>query len=932
MRRFLKILIILVCCVVSLVLSRVIPTVNGGDVMLYILGIIGIFCWVRTILVAIFNRVLFDWQIINGHFLRKVVCLVLLTPFAITLLLDVCGVMPTDIAHDTTLFGPINDGIVEAPTLMWSVYYHFIDPGNQHFAITAQSRWWVSMISVLGIFLLNGLLVSTIIGWVDRRKERWLKGEISYERFLRRKSHYIIIGGNDMVVGIVRQLFDVRPKRRWLVWESKMPWVVIQTMTDVESLRRELSSVLTIEEQRHLIICHGSRTSLQDLRKLAPQASKEIFILGEEARIDDLESCHDTLNMECLKLISAICDAPDFRRIPPLAGSKIVCHIMFEYQTAYASLKVSDINTDAIAFSPFNPYEMWAQRLLVGKELLPNDNYRYHPLEGEEGIKAEDEQFVHLVIVGMSRMGVALGIEAAHLAHYPNFESLDKSGKKRNIRTRITFIDSNAAQEMAFFQGRFASLFELAHWRYAKSPELQSAAGNAEASEKGGGKSLYVTSEDKSWHRPNSEKYEYLGGDFLDIEWEFIHGNVESESVRKYLSDAVNHPHSKVTIAVCLPVHNRAVAVSLYLPREVYEKSLQVLVYQRNDDSMLREISKNNSIYNQKINPFGLAAKTLDFNMLAEVDAIATMVDRRYNEYMGYANVEVDDKSNKSWVATLKTIVGYHRLGIANKRQTAVCSDKKIADKTTAAKLWSSRYNAYSLRSKLRCVGVAVNSQEEFSAEQLELLGRVEHNRWNTEQLLLGYRPLTAAEQQMCMSDTSDAHGLKAEYKAKFAHLDICANEKLGQIDQEVVALDSVLTACLPKALRNYYNLCADANGELCDKSQCDSAENESAEEKTEKVSAYLPMPAETRDVELAEEFVDLVEKMAKNVHEVWAANRIAEGWRYGKVRDDARKEHPCLVPYEELPESEREYDRNTAVETLKLIIKLGSKVIPPKV
>lgn len=916
---------------VSLVLSRVIPSVKGGDMMLYLIGIIGILCWVRTIMVAVFNRVLFDWQMINGHFLRKVVCLVLLTPFAITLLLDVCGVIPTDIAHDATLFGPIDDEIVEIPTLMWSVYYHFVDPGNQHFAITAQSRWWAAMISVLGIFLLNGLLVSTIIGWVDRRKERWLKGEISYEKFLRRKSHYIIIGGNDMVVGIVRQLFDARPKHRWLVWESKMPWVVIQTMTDVETLRRELSSVLTVEEQRHLIICHGSRTSLQDLQKLAPQAAKEIFILGEEARIDDLESCHDTLNMECLKLISAICDAPDFRRIPPLAGSKIVCHIMFEYQTAYASLKVSDINTDAIAFSPFNPYEMWAQRLLVGKELLPNDNYRYLPLEGEEGIKAEDDKFVHLVIVGMSRMGMALGIEAAHLAHYPNFESLDEAGKRRNIRTRITFIDSNAAQEMAFFQGRFASLFELAHWRYAKSPELQSADHCAKSSENGDSKSLYVTSDDQSWHRPDLEKYDYLGGDFLDIEWEFIHGNVESESVRSYLSDAVNNPQSKVTIAVCLPVHNRAVAVSLYLPREVYEKSSQVLVYQRNDDSMLCEISKNNSIYNQKIRPFGLAAKTLDFNMLAEVDAIAATVDRRYNEYKGYANAAADNKGDKSCAEALKAIVNYLRLGIMNKRQKPARSNEKISDKTKAAKLWSSRYNAYSLRSKLRCVGVSVDSQEEFSAEQLELLGRVEHNRWNTEQLLLGYRPLTAAEQQMCTSNTKAADGLKSEYKAKFAHLDICANEKLGQIDSEVVELDSVLTACLPKALRDYYNLCADANDELCDQPQCDGGESKCAEEQPEEVPAYLPKPAETCDVELAEELADLVENMAKNVHEVWAANRIAEGWRYGKVRDDARKEHPCLVPYEELPNSEREYDRKTAVETLKLIIKLGSQIIPPK-
>lgn len=86
----------------------------------------------------------------------------------------------------------------------------------------------------------------------------------------------------------------------------------------------------------------------------------------------------------------------------------------------------------------------------------------------------------------------------------------------------------------------------------------------------------------------------------------------------------------------------------------------------------------------------------------------------------------------------------------------------------------------------------------------------------------------------------------------------------------------------------------------------------------------YKPSPAETENIELPEELVPLMEKMAKNVHEVWAKSRMNEGWTYGPVRDDAKKHHPCLVPYEELPESEKEYDRSTSQETLKLILSLG--------
>lgn len=91
--------------------------------------------------------------------------------------------------------------------------------------------------------------------------------------------------------------------------------------------------------------------------------------------------------------------------------------------------------------------------------------------------------------------------------------------------------------------------------------------------------------------------------------------------------------------------------------------------------------------------------------------------------------------------------------------------------------------------------------------------------------------------------------------------------------------------------------------------------------------NGYVPQPMDTEDVQLPEELNELVEQMAKNVHEVWAQTRIRQGWTYGPERNDALKHHPCLVSYEDLPESEKEYDRNTSVETLKLICKLGFKI-----
>ena len=93
------------------------------------------------------------------------------------------------------------------------------------------------------------------------------------------------------------------------------------------------------------------------------------------------------------------------------------------------------------------------------------------------------------------------------------------------------------------------------------------------------------------------------------------------------------------------------------------------------------------------------------------------------------------------------------------------------------------------------------------------------------------------------------------------------------------------------------------------------------------KTNKYIPNPVDTSEIQLPEELTPLLEAMAKNVHETWAQERINQGWTFGEKRDDTLKHHPCLVAYEDLSEEEKVYDRNTSVETLKLILKLGFKI-----
>ena len=93
---------------------------------------------------------------------------------------------------------------------------------------------------------------------------------------------------------------------------------------------------------------------------------------------------------------------------------------------------------------------------------------------------------------------------------------------------------------------------------------------------------------------------------------------------------------------------------------------------------------------------------------------------------------------------------------------------------------------------------------------------------------------------------------------------------------------------------------------------------------------SYTPKPIDTSAVALSPELSALTERLAENAHDLWADQRMAQGWTHGPKRDDNAKKHPCLVPYAELPESEKEYDRQTALGTLRAIPSLGYKITPP--
>lgn len=710
------------------------------------------------------------------------------------------------------------------PGLLWTVFYHFIDPGNQHMTTTDRGRYWALGIALLGVVLMNGLLVSTMISWIDRRKERWTNGEVRYGFWgLLMKKYAVVIGANESAPTIIRDL--IRGKGEC----PNIDYVILQTNGDVEEARRKISSYLKDDERKKLIVYNGQLDSIEEMYNLRIKNATEVYVLGEDSEEDVSHSYHDTQNMKCVhNIASYLADRYVVRRI--------VCRVLFEYQTTYSVFQFSEIPEiirQRLVFIPFNNYENWAQRVLVKgeytekvKKVLPmpqktdfvltlcnkvkyfivnhiqaymskeNEEDRkidYLPLEGcggipeyveRDGEKKLSDKYVHLVVIGMSKMGVAMAIQAAQVAHFPNFKASENPR-----RTRITFIDPNADDEMNFFKGRFRNLFDLSRSRYIDATVDD------------------LCLSDLKWEDPMSDEsnpYSYLGPNFIDIEWEFVKGRVEQPSVRKYLelisASKTNSErgNSVLTVAVCLPLAHEAVAACLYMPPTVYDYAQQIWVYQREASDIIYNLyytEENTNKRYEKLRPFGM--QYADFTMDKDNYYRAQLCNYVYelmfsdtisNDVINAKISEIKDASDK----------------------TAMKSAREFWKKLSIFNRWSNRYLANSFETKLRSVGCYLaNYLLHYDKvcvafeKHAEMLAECEHNRWNVQQLLMGFRAYTRGD----LTDYERCEN-KKEFKDKMkkgkekAHLNICSFAHLDEVEKRAKEYDKVFNNAIPVILK----------------------------------------------------------------------------------------------------------------------------------
>ena len=655
-----------------------------------------------------------------------------------------------------------------------AAFFHMFTNGGQNLF---KSHFWGAVITVVGLFVI-AILTSSITNFFEQRAKQYLSGETSYYF----KDHIVVFGSSDILYSILEQVFDSAV--------SGKSYILVQTSKDVEKTRREVFSFLDEKyDKDRIVFQYGDRTSSADVKKLHLDTAKEVYIIGDASEKENGDSYRDAYNIDCIDTIHKILknkelSASRFNFLRKLAGKKakapskrLLCRIMFEYQTTFSTFQHSNIEPDIlnyIDFEPFNFHEMWAQKVLVEG----NEKYGYRFLdqtETESYIDEDSEKSVHLIVVGMSKMGVALALEAAQLCHFPNYVT-------KRIKTRITFIDPEADKEQAFLGGRLHHLRELSKWTLK------------DASTPGFG--YWGTDPSK----PSS------GQDWLDIEWEFIKGRVEEDSVRKYLAAAACDENHIVTVAVCLPQSHQAIAAALYLPDRVFEKSLQILVYQRISGRVVNQIASNKGGKYRKLKPFGMIDQAFSSSLID--DSKAMKVDYAYGQVYSEFDrlkkiVSEDSQQCEIKLDSLSSSLNWENVDfkLEKFREETYRGTwrKKVVNR------WSSRFNANTISVKLRSVKAdklkTVEDLQRVLSENQKILMEMEHNRWNMEKLIAGYRPFTEEELKGRPSYGSvewDVYTQSLKDGPELAHIDLCGFQELKKRDRNNVCYDEVLIKAIP--------------------------------------------------------------------------------------------------------------------------------------
>ena len=612
---------------------------------------------------------------------------------------------------------------------------------------------WMLMVSsitfLFGAFVFNGIIIGIITNSLEQRVNNHKEGHLHYLR----QGHYVIMGYDEMVTSFITHIFEKHPKA----------YVLIMTSAEVEGIREKLLKSFSEELMKHIIINYGHRISPDAYHDIHLEGAEEVFVVGNHSKPE-----HDAINVECVDSIYRYLSSDGMTQRP----SRITC--VFKDLDTYAAFKTSEIFGHladlCIEFIPYNYFTGWAKQVFVKRKYKDFDNpgkeYEYPVVYGK-GITADDPRYVHLVFVGTTNFAVAFAMEAAHVLHFPN---ADKA------KTVITFIDVNADKEKDEFITRNRHFFEVQSYRYQDLSDPDNL-----------GKNIRVP----------ASVFNGKDADFLDVEFEFIKGNVFSQQVQDVISQWAREHNEKQYLSIFLALADQRenFVMGMNMPDAVYAADVPLFIRQSRSDNLVTNLRTADRSEGRR--PYA----TFSGGTLQTTERQARYANI-YPFGMNETAFCADDFSLKrakliNYLYETANYETYRFQGLLALDATPDETIWKAADaywqKLTVALKWSNLYNSYTIRTKLRTLramrGLDIEDEHRdydmLTDEEVEQLALVEHNRWNVEKLLMGFRKPRADEDKY----VHPAHAADlSKNKKLFIHHDIRPFDQLGiiaELDRE---------------------------------------------------------------------------------------------------------------------------------------------------
>ena len=535
------------------------------------------------------------------------------------------------------------------------------------------------------------------------------------------KQHILILGGSRELLPLLRAIAAHDA--------LKMLPVVVLADSDCPSLLQLLRTRLqSIGVQSPVTLYRGCRTCADTLRTCQVDSASHIFILGE-----DDEPAHDSLNVSCWQQV---------RQLRAQCNQLAQCYLKLRSSTStflFHSLQQEAHNS--LETTIINSYESLAQQLLVG------DIYHNDTLTLDRGlVTVGSDRFVHLVVVGMTPMGYAFAATAAQLCHFPNFDE----SAPRPIRTRITFVDPRANELMDCFKASYPGIFDLSHVRYIEQPG--------------------------AWLQGVPQR---SLGDFVDVEWQFVKGNISSEWIRDMLSDCAADSRQVLSVALCGGDSARNLAEAYRLPRQLYPLpdsnnssplTPVVYVYQPDDSSLVQTV-QNEVLRFHNVVPFGFSAKGFD-----PLHSLRIAAAKRINYLYQKENSGKVFTSMPADEALLNEL--WRQLSSAEK---------------TAALLAANATNTF-----IRSFGLSRTTLADHLSDDalVESFAAVDHARRNMACLLAGYSAMPADQRARLNSALQSADNSEREEATIQSKYSKC----MLFVDKDITPY-----ALLPENLKQYY-------------------------------------------------------------------------------------------------------------------------------